>query len=776
MSDEVQDFLDEVDYVYNEINKLKTDPEVSTAPIRPSPEARRKRQDEERIARELELQYKGRPGHGDKFTTYEHYCPRCHLEFTVAMPQCSQCGKDTMTSTERREDLTVKVGRLKEERATAVERRYRWENWKKTEAMLYRKTATNYRKWDFFETEEEEELPFVPPDDPAFNEMERDMDERRVRRKADKKRAEELKDRGNELFRLGNLAQALEKYEEAQQVKRDWMILYTNSALVRVKLKDYKKAIEDCTRVLEYCEVFEDGYKRSPELCFKALTRRAMAHRGLANPNAAVDDLTQAITIQKDAEATSLLKRCQEEARLTPAEGDDQESQSIEEVTDAQALITALSSEPELLRFISRGGYQSLAHQVYLRHNLHALSVLESLCSDPSNYLKLYPLTKKVKGDINGVVRLIRAAIKTGTDFNTAEKVLKIVAVATENAEVREELMEQCANARKWKITELLVDLFLAIPASEEAVSAQRRLLAGVSNLCLSVKVTAVAQTPNPGDMKDVLLFKWPQAKTKLSLLLSNPALTAALFSLMCNLAVKPDLRSAIATDPQLITAVVTELEKTKQADVLETGLGVLINCMTGNSGANVDCSALLKVTVRCLSFLKSTDTITQRAVQLVARIAGSRSDMVPAIAAEAGILKAIIAGINDASLFQHGLKVLIQCCKAPGFAAGLPHTEICEKVGGLIKDYATGAVTQEMAGNAALLVCRVVDAAGETAVRYSGLIPTLIETVGQKADVVRKNCALALGRLAKDPSNLDTIRDLHGMDVLRSIAEFVLD
>lgn len=41
--------------------------------------------------------------------------------------------------------------------------------------MLYRKTATNYKKWDYFEDDEEEEEKedFVPPaDDPNFRALE----------------------------------------------------------------------------------------------------------------------------------------------------------------------------------------------------------------------------------------------------------------------------------------------------------------------------------------------------------------------------------------------------------------------------------------------------------------------------------------------------------------------------------------------------------------------------------------------------------------------------
>ena len=54
-------------------------------------------------------------------------------------------------------------------------RRAKWENWKKTQAMFYCKTSTNYNKWDMFESdseEKEEEAPIVPENDPQFKAME----------------------------------------------------------------------------------------------------------------------------------------------------------------------------------------------------------------------------------------------------------------------------------------------------------------------------------------------------------------------------------------------------------------------------------------------------------------------------------------------------------------------------------------------------------------------------------------------------------------------------
>ncbi len=63
--------------------------------------------------------------------------------------------------------------------------------------------------------------------------------------------------------------QAIEKYSDAIEIKRDFKVLYTNRALAYIKVYQFELAIKDCTRLLDYCECFEDGYVKSKDLTFK---------------------------------------------------------------------------------------------------------------------------------------------------------------------------------------------------------------------------------------------------------------------------------------------------------------------------------------------------------------------------------------------------------------------------------------------------------------------------------------------------------------------------
>lgn len=82
-----------------------------------------------------------------------------------------------MTEEERRAELQEKLADHKQQVAKKKIRRGKWENWKKTQALFYCKTSTNYNKWDMFESEsypddEDDKEPIVPEHDPQFKAME----------------------------------------------------------------------------------------------------------------------------------------------------------------------------------------------------------------------------------------------------------------------------------------------------------------------------------------------------------------------------------------------------------------------------------------------------------------------------------------------------------------------------------------------------------------------------------------------------------------------------
>ena len=68
--------------------------------------------------------------------------------------------------------------------------------------------------------------------------------------------------KGNEAMKRGLYKSAKHHYTQALESRKDLLAVYTNRALCAIKLEDMQVAIDDCSRVLEYCEVFDDGYQK----------------------------------------------------------------------------------------------------------------------------------------------------------------------------------------------------------------------------------------------------------------------------------------------------------------------------------------------------------------------------------------------------------------------------------------------------------------------------------------------------------------------------------
>ena len=90
--------------------------------------------------------------------------------------------------------------------------------------------------------------------------------------------------------------------------------------------------IDDCTRILEYCEVFQDGFTKEKDLCYKALMRRCQAFRGQRDYELALKDLDEA-------------------AKLVPGDKDVEKLTKLtKEDIEVEAMIKKIMSNAELLK------------------------------------------------------------------------------------------------------------------------------------------------------------------------------------------------------------------------------------------------------------------------------------------------------------------------------------------------------------------------------------------------------------------------------------------
>lgn len=107
--------------------------------------------------------------------------------------------------------------------------------------------------------------------------MEQDIKERNARVQEKIRVSNSLKEQGNEAFRIGDYFKAVELYTNSIDTywsnKESWL----NRACCYLKQKQFEKAVQDCTEIIQYMEIIEDGFERSRELAIKAFLWRSKA-------------------------------------------------------------------------------------------------------------------------------------------------------------------------------------------------------------------------------------------------------------------------------------------------------------------------------------------------------------------------------------------------------------------------------------------------------------------------------------------------------------------
>lgn len=369
--------------------------------------AKQIREEEARVRR-VQFFLNGVEGKGES-TRYKWWCKRCFVQYVIDLPEnkCTRCQQSDkmMSQEERRAELMGKLDDFKGGKVKHQWRKDKWLRWKKSQAMLKKSRHINYKAWEYWEPNtdsDEEGDPIVPRDNPEFLAMEADLKDRRKKQVEKAHTAEKCQERGNQAMKEGDFVGAVEHYEEGIEYKRDRKALWTNKALAELKIFRWHDAVASCNKVIEYSEVFEDGFTRSADACFKAFTRRAVALRALHKWTEALADLDDALTLfPKDKDARDLREKTEaaakeaeeaqgaqpvgpsaEAAEATPArqargdgsvrveiEESDSEAEEEDAVDDGKSLLAGMSKkdfakllerlrgEPlERVRFCTRGG------------------------------------------------------------------------------------------------------------------------------------------------------------------------------------------------------------------------------------------------------------------------------------------------------------------------------------------------------------------------------------------------------------------------------------
>ena len=305
----------EVEQTVKEINKIiKGDDKDFQAAIEKEKQLKQ-REEHKKILAELkarEYQEKllnGFPGKGEG-KNYEKFCPHCFYEYTLKdIIDCTHCHKPLITREERHKILKQKLEVYKEKQKTKKFRKMKYNNWIKSHGEIKildasRHGPTNYTKWDMYESDsdQEEKEPILPRHDPNFIALEKSMNADLKKKEESQRKSLKLKEEGNAFFKEKKYKKAIEKYNEAIEETRGMMFLYTNRAMAYIQIGEYNKAIEDCDRVIQYYELFEEELNKNLDTYTKALIRKAKALLSIKDYQEAKDTIDKAKDYNEDNE------------------------------------------------------------------------------------------------------------------------------------------------------------------------------------------------------------------------------------------------------------------------------------------------------------------------------------------------------------------------------------------------------------------------------------------------------------------------------------------
>ena len=305
--DNLEADLWEVEQTVKEINKIIHGDEKDLQAALEKEKQLKQREEHKKILAELkarEQQEKllnGYPGKGEG-KNYEKFCPHCFYEYILKdIEECTHCHKKLITREERHKILKQKLEVYKEKQKTKKFRKMKYNNWIKSHGEIKildasRHGPTNYTKWDMYESDsdQEEKEPILPRHDPNFIALEKSMNADLKKKEESQRKSLKLKEEGNKYLKEKKYKKAIEKYTEAIEETRGMMFLYTNRAMAYLQIEEYNKAIEDCDRVIQYYELFEEELNKNIDIYTKALIRKAKALLNIKDYQEAKDTIDKA--------------------------------------------------------------------------------------------------------------------------------------------------------------------------------------------------------------------------------------------------------------------------------------------------------------------------------------------------------------------------------------------------------------------------------------------------------------------------------------------------
>ncbi|KAF1394026.1 hypothetical protein PFLUV_G00022230 [Perca fluviatilis] len=614
--------------------------------------------------------------------------------------------------------------------------------------------------------------------------MERDAEDRSVRRIAKAKQATALKDKGNEAFAQEDYETAVQYYSDGLAELRDMQPLYTNRAQAYIKLGKYQEAISDCEWALK-CN----------ERCIKAYLHMGKAYLALKKYNESRNCFEKIVEIEPARE--KVMKEHLTQVNLEEVRAN-QEMNAMQEFDKGEASATRV---PQLLEKLSRpgqiplyycGGLEILSQAVTdsTGQTLFRLNNGFSIISN-NDTVRSCLLQKTKDPDSQelcvSVLKLWRV-ICCGNDEN--QKMLMtcpvtrrsiVYLVTSEHVALQEEclalvcLYSQMPHGRRLAIDNLNVHMLV------------RNLMACISkpkqqqNTAVNILENFAAENKFCIQLRDVLTDSVIVPFTKLlsNISKSNQHVLASLISAIGCLARDDVICHSFAHDQECWKAFVEAIRQCSACEykaVIYPMLGLIINLSSITSPIIQEHAVSLCDC--CLGLLRDSDGgVITRATGVLSTVLPQSPEAIQHVIQGNVVqtMRRLLKGTGQTAT-KYAIKTLTVCTAASHSAR--EELVKSDKKLSILRHLLGSSCDEMVSGNAALCLahCFELEGVASTLLGTDIVLLLLRHAAGDaKRTAVRQNAAIALGKLCRsEPRHVTKLRELQGLEILHACMKLI--
>ncbi|XP_029027046.1 tetratricopeptide repeat protein 12 [Betta splendens] len=615
--------------------------------------------------------------------------------------------------------------------------------------------------------------------------MEKDAEERRVRRIAKEKKAVALKDKGNEAYAQEDYETAVKYYSDGLAELRDMQTLYTNRAQAYIKLKKYEEAIADCEWALKCNDRCIKAYVHMGKayLILKKYDEARNCFKNIMEIEPGKEKMAKEYLIQVDLEEDRETQEMNARKTFEKGEGNS---------TTVPLLLEKLSSPGQMPLFYC-GGLEILSHTITdctgqtlfrLNNGFSIISTNDTVRScllqkseDPSSQelclsvLKLWTviccsndenqkLLMRCPVFRHAIVRLV-----TSEHVAVQKECLTLLSLYSQTPHGR------CLATDNLDVHILVRNLITSISKIEQLQenSAGKILetFAGEKRFCIQLRK----------ELTDTVTVPFTTVMGNISK--SNQHLLPPLISAIGHLARDDVILHTLAHDPGCWDAFLEAVKhciSNEYKDILYPMLGLII--ILSSITTSVIREHAVSLCDCCLSLLKDSDgRVITRATGVLSTVLPQSSEAVRrAIQGDVvQTMRRLLKGTGQTAT-KYAIKTLTVCTAA----SHLAREELVksDKKLSILRRLLSSGCDETVSGNAALCLAHCLQLEG-TASNLLGtdIVLLLLRRAAGDAErtAVQRNAAIALGKLCQsEPRHMKKLRELHGIEILHSCLKLI--